>query len=322
MNEYKTFKAMRQQVQRQIGDSSSNTSTKIDDWLNNHYSSIARKKLWPQLIKTSEEVVSLVAGVPYLYLPKEVETLHFVMEQNLGASVNMAIDALLRGAGPDFRTAGIVSQWADAGECGRRTEFYTSAEMITVSHTASTSITAVIHGVTTAAAPGISAQERSEEVTVPSASSVTSSLTYADLVAVSTEDLTSDLVTVTGTTSGTTYATIGPGEQTARYKRIRLLQVPQLSDPITVVWKKRIAKLIFDHQSIEIPVGQQIVDATVATMLVRQREYNSAAIYHEQRAASGVEDVFSASNQQGEQVLQARPYGRDPTRRIIVINPN
>lgn len=316
-----TLKGIRDQVARQVGDSSSRTETKIDDWINNHYSEIGRNKMWPQLLRSSEEQATLTAGAAHLYLPKEMEQLYFVMEMNLDASVNMALEALLRGAGTQFQTVGPVFQWAEAGEFGRRRDFYTSPETLTITQTGSGSINAVLQGVVTSAAPVITSQERTEEVTVAPSGSATS-LTYADLHSVSVEPLSGNLVTVTGTTSGYVYATIGDGEQTARYKRVRLMQPPQLSNAYTIVWKKRVAKLVYDNQAIELPIGQQLVDATVATMLVRQREYNAAAIYHQQRSQAGVESAFSASQSQGEKVMQAVPYGRDRYRRMVVINPS
>src|SRR5512146_1931788 len=108
MLEYMTLKGIRDQVARQIGDSSDRTATKIDDWINNHYSEFGRKKTWPQLIRSSEEETTFTSGVAHLYLPKEMEQLFFVMETNLDPAVNMAIESLLRGAGPQFNTTGAV----------------------------------------------------------------------------------------------------------------------------------------------------------------------------------------------------------------------
>ncbi len=320
MYQYMTFKSICDQVVRQIGDASDRTATKIQDWINNHYAEMAAKNMWPQLLRSSEQETTLTAGAAHIYLPKEMEQLYFVMPQNLDAAVNMALDALLRGSGPQFQTSGPVVQWAEAGEFGRRRDFYTSPETLTLTQTGGSSLTAVIQGVTTSKAPVITSQERTEELTVATSGSPTT-LTYADVHSVSVEELTSNVVTVTGTTSGYVYATIGAGEQTARYKRVRLMQPPVLADSFTVVWKKRVAKLVFDHQAIEIPVGPQLVDATVATMLVRQREYNGAALYHQQRAANGVQDVYNASQAQGEKVTQCVPYGRDRYRRMVVVNP-
>lgn len=315
-----TFSDIRDQVQNQIGDASARTQEKIDDATNLAYVEFARKKLWPQLVRSSEQEAALTGQAAHLYLPKEVESLFFVMEVNLDPAVNMAIEALLRGAGTQFQTSGPVFAWAEAGEFGRRCDFYTSPETLTITQTGSGSVGAVVQGVVTSKAPVITSQERTEEVTVAPAGTATA-LTYADVHSVSVEELTSNLITVTGTTSGYVYASIGDGERTARYKRVRLMQPPQLSDAYTIVWKKRVAKLVYDNQAIELPIGPQLVDAVVARMLVRQREYNAAAIFHEQKAQTGVDNVFQASQAQGEQILQARPYGRDRYRRMVVINP-
>ena len=36
---------------------------------------VARKKAWPQLLRSSEEEISLTSGAAYVYLPKTVEVL-------------------------------------------------------------------------------------------------------------------------------------------------------------------------------------------------------------------------------------------------------
>ena len=326
MNEYMTLKQMRDQVARQIGDTSADRATKIDEWLNNHYSEHARKYNWPQLLRSSEEVVSLTSAAAHLYLPKEVEALFFVMPKNQDAATNMALDSLIRDAGTQFQTSGVVYKWADAGEFGRRRDFHTAAEKITLTTSGTAAVAAVVQGTITSASPGVGAQELREEVSISPSTGVTTTNTFTDIYAVSCAAVAATsnaLITVTGATSGNTYATIGEGEQTARYRRIRLMLPPTSGDPVTLIWKKRPFKLISDNQAVEIPVGPSLIEAATATMFVNQREYNAAAIYHAQRAKDTSEGAFNASQQQGEHIYLSRPMAGSGRRhnKIIVVNP-
>jgi len=322
MIEYPTLKLMRDQVARQIGDQSPGRQTKIDEWLNIHYADIARKKPWPQLMRSSEEERALTAGDSYVYLPKEVEQLYLVLQANQDALVQASIEAIIRGAGTAYRTPGGSYTFADAGEFGRRQDFYASGEKITLSTSGSAAVSAVVHGVTVGKSPEVTGQEIREELTISPSTGATTTNTFKDLFSVSVAPLANGaVVTAAGTTSTDVYATIGEGESTARYKRIRIMQPDAVGSLVTCVWKKRPFKLISDHQSIEIPVGTQLVEACIATMMVNQREYNAAAIYHAQRSKDGVEELFKSSQDQNAKVYLAQPIPLYRTKRITVINP-
>ena len=321
MLEYPTLKQMRDQIARQIGDTSDDRVVKIDEWINTHYSEVSRKKAWPQLLRSSEEEISFTAGAAYVYLPKTVETLYFVMPHDCGEAVNLAMESILRNASISFRNTGLVFAYADAGESGRRMDFYSLFERLTLTTTGSTAVNAVVHGSVTSAAPNVSSQELREEVTIAPSTGITTDNAFSDIYSVGVAELTDSTVTVTGATSGNIYATIGEGEQTARYRKIRLMQPDQQGTAVTLVWKKRPFKLISDNQAIEIPVGTQLIDAVISTMLVQQREYNAASIYHQGRAARGVDESFDASQTQGDRIYLAQPMGGGRGEPIIIQNP-
>lgn len=321
MLEYPTLKQMRDQIARQIGDDSEDRAVKIDEWINTHYSEVARKKAWPQLLRSSEEEVSLTAGAAYVYLPKTVEVLYFVMPHDCGEAINLALEAILRNASVNFRNSGLVFAYADAGEFGRRVDFHTLFERLTLTTTGSDAVNAVVHGSVTSTAPNVTSQEIREEVQIAPSTGVTTSNAFSDIYSVGVATLTGSIITVTGATSGLVYATIGEGEQTARYRRIRLMQPDQQGTAVTLVWKKRPFKLISDNQAIEIPVGTQLMDAVISTMMINQREYNSAAIYHQGRASKGVDESFDAARTQGDQIYLAQPMGGSRGEPIIIVNP-
>lgn len=321
MLEYPTLKQMRDQIARQIGDDSVDRATKIDEWINTHYSEVSRKKAWPQLLRSSEEEISFTPGAAYVYLPKTVETLYFVMPQNCGEAINLAIETIMRNASVSFRNSGLVFAYADAGEFGRRCDFHTLAERLTLTTTGSSSVEGVVHGSITSAAPSASSQEIREEVTIAPSTGDTTDNAFSDIYSVGVAEITGAIITITGATSGLVYATIGEGEQTARYRRIRLMQPDQQGTAVTLIWKKRPFKLISDNQAIEIPVGTQLIDAVISTMMVNQREYNAASVYHQGRASRGVDESFDASKTQGDQIYLAQPMGGGRGEPIIIINP-
>lgn len=321
MIEFPTLKVMRDQVARQIGDNSAGRQTKIDEWLNIHYADACRSKPWPQLMRSSEEETSFTAGQIYVYLPKEVEQLYFVMAVNQEVALQMTMEALIRGAGSSYRTPAEVYAYAESGEHGRRADFYSSAEKISLTTSGAAAVAAVVHGTITSKAPNASAQEIREEVTIsPSTGGVTTN-TFADLFSVGIEAISGGaIVTASGATSGRIYATIGEGESTARYKRIRLMNPEVAVSLVTCIWKKRPFKLISDNQAIEIPVGTQLVEATIATMMVNQREYNAAAIYHQARAKDGIDALFKSSMEQNDKIILGQPIGQYRQRRIVIVN--
>lgn len=322
MLEYPTLKVMRDQVARQIGDNSSDRQTKIDEWINTHYAQLARKHLWPQLMRTTESGLTVSSGAESVYLPKEIETLFFVMPDNQSQATAQALEVLLRNAGPTISNPGTIYHYAESGEFGRRCDFSATPEKLTLTTSGSGSVSAVVHGSVTAASPSVSEQEIREEVTISPSVGVTTTNTFTDVFGIGVATLSSGVtVSIAGTSSGTVYATIGEGENTARYRRIRIMQPVGAANSVTLIWKKRVFRLISDNQAIEIPVGQALVDATIATMMVNQREYNAAAVYHQGRATSGADLAIESSRQQGEQVYLGQPQGVGRTRKIIVVNP-
>lgn len=311
MIEYQTLSQMRAQVGRMIQDTSVSRGTKIDEWINTYYADAARDYQWPQLIRPSEELQAFTAGNPFLYLPKDVETVLFILPATYARTAGMSdINQLIQGAGGIYRTSGQVVAWAHAGESGIMRDFYsTAAEQVKLLHDGATSITAVVHGTIGGTVGDPSSSEFQEEVTVLPTTGGTTVQSYRDIASVSCAVLPAGVsLTASGITSLYTYAKIVSGETTARYKRIRLLSPSSTGEGYTVYYKKRVAHLAFDNQSVEIPVSPYIVRKVVAMMYMNQREVSAAAA-HNGEAELALQRAIAASTAGGEGIQQAAPMG-------------
>lgn len=309
MLEYATLGQLSDQVGRQIQDTSAEKAVAIKENLNMHYGQLARGQRWAELLRVSEERVSLTSGQKYLYLPKEVEQVYLLFPQGgMPPLVGMTLTQMIEQFSSVYATSGITVNFAEAGEVGYRTDFYTTGETLKITHSGSGTIEAVVRG-SVGGAEGVSTGTEITEIVsvVQGATGGTTTNTFTDLGAVSVQELADgDLVTVVGVTSGYTYAQIAAGERTARYKRIRLMQPPNTATTVVMVWKKRVARLREDNQAVEIPVGTVLIDLCVATMLSNQREYNGANM-HYQRGMRAAEELKAADAIDTAVVVQAIP---------------
>lgn len=308
MLEYATLGQMASQVGLQIQDSSTEKATAIKDWINTHYAQVARGYRWKELLRVAEERSSTTAGQKYLFLTKEVEQVFLIFPQNnAGVLLGMPLDTLIEQYGSSYDESGLTVKFAEAGEVGYMTDFYTTGETLTITHSGSGTVSGVVHGLTGAAEGISSSVEVTEAVSILQTTGVVTSNTYTDLISVSVDSLAAgDVVTVTGTTSTRTYAKISAGERTARYKRIRLMPPSNSADTYTLVWKKRVMRLSEDHQSVEIPVGQVLIDMVVSTMLSNQREYGAAQMHHV-RAQQELERLMVSAGADAPGVQQMIP---------------
>lgn len=309
MLEYATLGQMAEQIGRQIQDTSADKAVAIKENLNTHYGQLARGHRWAELLRVSEERTSVVSGQKYMYLPKEVEQVYLLFPQGgMPPLVGMTLTQMIEQYSTTYATSGLTLNFAEAGDVGYRTDFYTAGETIKITHSGSGTIEVVVRGIV-GGAEGVSTGTEITEVVsvVEGATGGTTTNTFTDLGAVSTAELADgDVVTVVGVTSAYTYAQIAAGERTARYKRIRLMQPPNAAATVTMVWKKRVARLREDNQAVEIPVGNVLIDLCVATMLSNQREYGGAQL-HYQRGSVAAEELKAADAIDTAVVVQAIP---------------
>jgi hypothetical protein len=309
MLEYATLGQIAQQAGNDVQDTSTNGLARLKDAINSHYATIARGHRWPGLLRVSEEKASTTSGQKYLYLPLEVEQVYLIFPQNgFPPLEGRDLDTLIEQWSINYNTIGETVAFAEAGEVGYMTDFYTTGETLTITTSSGSATTSgVVHGLVTSGEGVVDSVEKVEPVSITPGAGVTTSNTWKDLIAVSIDDVASGVViTVTGSSSGRVYARIAQGQRTAKYKRIRLMQPTTTSDLYTLVWKKRVMRLVDDNQSVEIPVGQVLLDLAKSTHLSAQREY-SAAQLHYQAANIALEALKSSVSNDGAIVHQAIP---------------
>jgi hypothetical protein len=282
MLEYGTLGQLATEVGHNIQDGSAEMAVQVKESINNNYVTVARGHRWPGLLRISEERSSLTAGQKYLFLPKEVEQVYLIFPQNgMPPLQGRSLDQLIERYGELYAESGTAVDFAEAGEVGYCTEFYTTGETLTITHSGSGTVAGVVHGLTGGGEGETSGVEEREAISILQSTGVITTKTWKDLIAVSVAELAAgDVVTVTGTTSARIYAKIAAGERVAKYKRIRLMQPSGTADPYTLVWKKRVARLTDDNQAVEIPVGQILVNLVTATIRSSQREYTASQLHY------------------------------------------
>lgn len=334
---YKSLGQMVDEVCGMIGDNSDGRKTKVKRSLNMAYSDYAMHYRWPQLLKLSEEKVSLSAGSPGIYLPPDVEKLYFILpdEPNIVLQ-NGSLETLFDRYSDTRSSNGLTIHYAEAGEYARRVDFRTGGEQLSVGQANyTTTTTAYVRGhVNTLGGgdpdPGAATTEEAQETVTVSATegvftTLASELTYYDVISFSVESNDEGFYYLKGVTSGTIYASINPGSTTARYKRLRLFMAPAAAAVVTLGWKRQVSKLSNNAQVIELPIGYALINKAVAQQRVEQREF-TAAQYHAQLADAEVESAF-ASCSQSDKIEQAIPQFRDwrggyrGGSSIIVANP-
>jgi hypothetical protein len=315
---YLTFENMRQQVGRMIGDTvTSNRQTIINDWLNTNYDNVARAHRWPSLTRASESELSFTAGERFLYLPQDLQEMYFLYPKDRPELPNAETpSSLFHRTALQQDSSGVVRSFAPAGEYGRKADFHTDAELITVSPDASETAASVDHRIEGLDSAGVPYGETVNTATNVSANT---SATFTEIFSISTNGLQTLKVTYSGATSTNEYAVIPADEQTARYKRIRLYQLPDTADTYTLYYKKRVKRLIDDDQIPEIPVSHVIMHMTVADQFRQQRRWQVAAVSHEQKAQQALEQVLREEFQ-GSNVQQSIPYlSRTRNKQVVVI---
>lgn len=315
---YMTLAEMRDAIGRQVGDTTAYRNTRIDEWINLHYEEIAKRHLWPELVRSAEAGISLTSGERFIYLPKEVAQLLFFYQRTDDNVLNYQdVRDLFRRAGTTAESSGQVSDYSFAGLEGKKTGWHTAAEKLELvsDSTSDTAVTAVVHGMLA------DDNEFDEEVALNGTTGVLTTKDYADLLSVSCDGHVG-IVTVTGNTSAKEYAEIAPDEVTARYKKYRLLWIPSSADSITYYFKKHVRRLTRDNQTPEFPCSHWIVQRGVYQQLLQQRKGGALSQLALQESERIYQEMLDQSEGQSEHNAQVVPlvYGPHRTRRIVVVN--
>ena len=126
------------------------------------------------------------------------------------------------------------------------------------------------------------------------------------------------VITVTGTTSSTEYATIAPTVDNSFYQKIRVHPNSTGSETFTVIYKKRVPPLVNDGDVPEFPCEEALFHFAVSDVFGQQRKERLAR-EHERRGESIVRFYLSQYMMQGEAAFVSSPRTAKLARRIPVV---
>lgn len=268
MNSYRTLKSMRDEVAEFIQDNSSARSSKIDNTINQMYSLVSYRNVWIELLRAQEQSITAAAGKKFLYLPKDCGKRFLVFTGTLDRDLpGYDIVSLFRRMGASHDIQGVAHQYADAGTVGRKADFHTSAETVTLSSGAGNSgIVVIVRGL-----DSTGENEVAESVTLDASGDGVTTATFSDVYAVSAPGSHTVTVVATGTDSAIEYATVAPSEFTAKYKRLRLDFIPSAATTLTLYYQRTVKRLVNDNDVVDIPVSDVIVEMTKAQQYSRDK---------------------------------------------------
>jgi len=289
-----------------INFSTSNTNDivlKINDWIRARYNRIYRAFNWRELLRSY--TLTLSASTSDYALRRDVEDIITIFDQTNGREIKeRSIQEHYRFRAPTFEVSGNVLTgqpefYHHIGEKGVQS-LLTQAETIRVVSSSASDATPVVvrlYG-------EVSGVEVGSTLTLNGTSNVDGTTTYdsgSELrISVGTSDGTiqdlAGVVTVSGTTSGTVYAKIAPGERGFLYKWIKIH--PQTASSGTqptlkIFYKKRILPLINESDMPEIECADEIVEGVIADALWEDGQ-EAAAQAQEQKFAQLVNELWLA----------------------------
>lgn len=306
---YRTLANMRTQVGEFVGDTTTRRGGIIDDWLNTHYADIATQYRWPTLMRGIETTLSFVSGEKFLFLPKDVGQLYFLIRgAPIAESPHQTIENFFRRQLQTVNTAGRVVTYSDIGETGKRASIVT-AEKLTIQNIGggvAEALTVVVHGKVLIS--GSEFVETREEVALTGTTAVNTTATFSDLIQVSTSGEQTGLISVTGQSSTTLYATIEPGEETARYKMLRLGYTPDTSETYTIYYKRAVSRLTRDNETPELPISHVLIEFAIASQFMLERKWQGAGSQHLEMAQRMLDTIWTEQIAQSNRIEQAVPY--------------
>lgn len=319
MIEYQTLEQMRDQVGNYIGDTGATVAGKIDASLNDWYAYVARKYRWDHLT-LPEEALTASAGSTFLYLPKRVDRVYFLYDSGQKQqAVKHFAENLFKYNSYNPDSSGIITNFSDAGELGRKANFHTSAEMVSVSSSSASDTSQVV-----TVKGRVNDDELTESISVTGTTPVNSTNSFNDIYSIGCDGSNVGVLTVDGNTSAIEYATLAPRERTARYRVLRLVNPPNVAATLKAYCKKRILEMVNDNDVPEIPVCQALVQLATADHFARQRKWAEAAQFHRSNATE-ILDTLTVDLDMEEKLnvsVPLRGWNQMTTRsnRIIVVN--
>lgn len=299
---YATFDEIVDQVSKHTQELDTGALSRIRQAVNTGYDIAVRRADWPALVRARETGITTTSGDRFLYLPKDVAKVYFLVPSDIGDVIpHQTIYDLFTTISQFSTTPGSVYRYADAGESGTKASIAT-AEAITVFPGGSAeNYNLRIHGRN-------GDDEIFENVTISNSTPASSTNTFEEIYAFVSGGEHTGIITLSGVSSSTEYATIGTNERTAKYKRLRVWSVPSSAESIAIFFQKRVQKLTNDDQVPEIPVAQYLVHYAIAQVYSRERKWQGAHITHLQQAEAILADIIAEDKMGSQRIEQGTPY--------------
>lgn len=305
----RTFGQITSQAANYVQEPSVKFLTMLKADVNDELSLAAQKKSWPQLLAYHRNDISFTSGNPRFYCPRDVMTpLELIDETNQIRVTPMELREIFRKYAQTYDVNSVVFGWSSIGDACRERDFSTSAEKISIS----SSLAADTSKALTVLYKDSNGVVSSETITTNASNGTTavqSSATMSDLVRISTSSTRTGVITITGVTSGVTYARIGPRENSALYKVLHLVYFPNGADTATLIYKRAPGTLVSDDDVPEIPVGQYLTKKAIAFAMRWMGKTADAEIYARD-AEDALESHLDNTKDASKAATQAMPIPR------------
>jgi hypothetical protein len=314
MIDFLTYNELYTQVGEYIQDTSSARQSQIQDAINREYSKVVADIDWPQLLKVTTTTLPNAAT---MYLPRDVDSIKLVSDTTRRINLDGTdTHQLYRQFASQIGNSAVPVDYADDGDHGKKADVASAETLNFVSSSAADTTQLVrIWGTDSAGA------EQTEQITLNGTTDVPTTLTYSDILRVSSNDTTrAGKVTVTGVTSSTEYVDILPNEVTIRYKRIRISG--NSSNAIVLFYKKRVQRLTYDDDIPELPISMYLFEIVVAKMYQLQRKWQPAQ-FHQAEAEKLKLDALATVESRGQTSRQSAPSRKNKLSSgpVIIVNP-
>lgn len=293
----RTYEELYTQIGSYIQDTSSARQQQIKDAINREYAKVVEEIGWPQLMRAR---TFTLANTDVLYLSKDIGSILLIVDTTDDRVLDGTdiVDLYYRYAS-SVGVSGAPIKYSFDGEYGQKASF-ASAETIRFvsSSAADTTQQFVVWGIS-------GGEQKYETITLNGTTLVTSTNSYTEINRISTGDTSRvGVVTVTGSSSSTEYATIARNENTARYKRYKILG--NSTNSILLFHKKIPEKLVNAYDIPEIPISMYLFEKVTAEMFQLQRKWAPAS-FHKAEADKLKMDVLAEIETRSTNMRMSRP---------------
>lgn len=290
---------IRTQVGRMATKNDSAFLTKVDDWVNQRYEDILKRRAWSQLRKTI--TVNSTADTGTLVLPKDVRIV-LEIHDLVNNVVLQKVDNPLQGVRRDVSiidTSGIpYAYWEEEDTVNAQP---TASSVLAISSSNSGDTTQLVR------IWGISGGEPTTEVvTLNGTTAANTANSYTRVDRVSKDLATTGRVLITSNAAAVTIATLGQREFTARYRRIRLVRRPVSSITYDITYEVWAPRLEFDQDVPLVPCHNALIIGAYAQALEEDRKFSQAQLEWQKYEAE-IQGLLAKYEQQGDQLVQFYP---------------